>query len=1164
MDTAKLKRFAQTARKQLMQQVSSKIELVLAEESAARRLYPESVKKLQERLQELGQDAVVDQVAYFWFNRFCALRFMDVNDYNDTRVVSPLNDASSLPAILDDAKQDIFDYELTPETVQTRVTGLLNGTETSLAPDLEAYKLLLVNACNHWALKMPFLFQSVNDYTELLLPDDLLSSGSVLVSLREAMTEEACESVEVIGWLYQYYISEKKDTVLQSARDKRYLSQDEIPAATQLFTPSWVVKYIVENSLGRLWMLNHPESNLRKNMEFYLDDVQPIEEFQQVNSPEEIKIMDPCCGSGHILVYAFDLLFKIYEEAGYAKNTIAAKILENNIFGVEIDERAGELAAFALTMKAREGSHNYFNKVVQPKILVLQNLDIEKQIKQKFHETKRNFLKEFKDELSELSSFSHIAEFGSLVKVSSKTSAFLKKIEEDLTLSLFDEQLGEDLQNVLSVGRYLGSSYDIVITNPPYVSSRVYSPNLNKFITNGYKRSKSNLYAAFIDRCLDLCKQNGFVSMVTLHGWSFTSVYQVLREHLLNEFSLVSLIDIGTRGFDEIGGEVVSTNSFTFHKNKPNGKLSRFLRLVDGNNEKEKITLFIENRDSGYQIDQKRFNAIPGSPIAYWVNDKIFEIFKNNKKLSEVCNLAVGLQTGDNNRFLRLWYEVSLDKIGFGLKSTADALVSEKKWFPYNKGGERRKWYGNQDYVVNWEFDGEEIKNFTDENGKQRSVVRNPDKYFKPSISWSDISTSDTAFRFFPSGFIYDVKGMSLFTLSNNHYSMLGYLNTQFVVEVAKFINPTVNLQIGDVSKFPMLVPQSKEFQERSRRAVEISTKDWETQEVSWNFSKLDFNGFDKIENYVNLYIDKWSSKTDEILKIEKDNNEEFNKINQIDFLNNQDISYDNITLINNPYKYQQNNENRSWISEIVKNFVSYAVGCMFGRYSIDKEGLILANQESSLDDYLKAVPNPRFKPDADNCIPICDDEWFTDDIVARFSEFVRIVFGEQHHSENMSFITSALNVKEKKNWTLRDYFATDFYADHVKRYRKRPIYWLFSSPKGGFKCLVYLHRFNKGTPGTVLNTYLRALIRKLQSLIEATNRTLDNAQTSAREKTVAMKNKAKYQKVLEEIQAYEKSVLYPLAQEGLEIDLDDGVRVNYLKFGPALKKITGLAAKDE
>ena len=1163
MDTAKLKRFAQTARKQLMQQVSSKIELVLAEESAARRLYPESVKKLQERLQELGQDAVVDQVAYFWFNRFCALRFMDVNDYNDTRVVSPLNDASSLPAILDDAKQDIFDYELTPETVQTRVTGLLNGTETSLAPDLEAYKLLLVNACNHWALKMPFLFQSVNDYTELLLPDDLLSSGSVLVSLREAMTEEACESVEVIGWLYQYYISEKKDTVLQSARDKRYLSQDEIPAATQLFTPSWIVKYIVENSLGRLWMLNHPESNLRKNMEFYLDDVQPIEEFQQVNSPEEIKIMDPCCGSGHILVYAFDLLFKIYEEAGYAKNTIAAKILENNLFGVEIDERAGELAAFALTMKAREGSHNYFNKVVQPKILVLQNLDIEKQIKQKFHETKRNYLKEFKDELSELSSFSHIAEFGSLVKVSSKTSAFLKKVEEDLTLSLFDEQLGEDLQNVLSVGRYLGSSYDIVITNPPYVSSRVYSPNLNKFITNGYKRSKSNLYAAFIDRCLDLCKQNGFVSMVTLHGWSFTSVYQVLREHLLNEFSLVSLIDIGTRGFDEIGGEVVSTNSFTFHKNKPNGKLSRFLRLVDGNNEKEKITLFIENRDSGYQIDQKRFNAIPGSPIAYWVNDKIFEIFKNNKKLSEVCTLAQGLATADNNRFLRLWYEVSLDKIGFGLKSTADALASEKKWFPHNKGGEYRKWYGNQDYVVNWEYDGEEIKNFVDENGKQRSVVRNPDLYFKPSISWSDVTSGSNSFRYYPVGFTFNCVGMSIF--SSNHLFMLAYLNSRFANFIAKMINPTIHLSTGCVANFPYISPYKDEDKIKIQRAIDISKKDFDSSEVSWDFCGYgDLLSKGLLKEKINKYFSDWNELTDELLQIENWNEEKIG--GAVGEKSIQKLMLKDIALDNNPYMSigDANEISKVRTQILLQQLISFAVGCMFGRYSIDKEGLILANQESTLDDYLEAVPNPRFMPDADNCIPICDDEWFTDDIVARFSEFVRIVFGEQHHSENMSLITSALNVKEKKNWTLRDYFATDFYADHVKRYRKRPIYWLFSSPKGGFKCLVYLHRINKGTPGTVLNTYLRALIRKLQSLIEATNRTLDNAQTSAREKTVAMKNKAKYQKVLEEIQAYEKNVLYPLAQEGIEIDLDDGVRVNYLKFGPALKKITGLAAKDE
>lgn len=507
-----------------------------------------------------------------------------------------------------------------------------------------------------------------------------------------------------------------------------------------------------------------------------------------------------------------------------------------------------------------------------------------------------------------------------------------------------------------------------------------------------------------------------------------------------------------------------------------------------------------------------------------------------------------------------------MDKIGFRLKSTADALASEKKWFPYNKGGERRKWYGNQDYVVNWEFDGEEIKNFTDENGKQRSVVRNPDKYFKPSISWSDITSGTTSFRYYPQGFIYDVTGMSLFT--KEPCKLIGSLNTNLTFAISKIINPTIHMQIGDVSKFPFIETSDQTIDSDLEEIIAITKKDWDAKETSWNFKRniLLSSNASTLEQVLHSIRDESEKSVDRVLEIENKINKLINAENGVSAIVGDSVQREDVTLFANPdFMYPGQEEKLAiWNAELIRDFVSYAVGCMFGRYSIDKEGLILANQESSLDDYLKAVPNPRFKPDADNCIPICDDEWFTDDIVARFSEFVRIVFGEQHHSENMSFITSALNVKEKKNWTLRDYFATDFYADHVKRYRKRPIYWLFSSPKGGFKCLVYLHRFNKGTPGTVLNTYLRALIRKLQSLIEATNRTLDNAQTSAREKTVAMKNKAKYQKVLEEIQAYEKNVLYPLAQEGLEIDLDDGVRVNYLKFGPALKKITGLAAKDE
>lgn len=662
MDTAKLKRFAQTARKQLMQQVSSKIELVLAEESAARRLYPESVKKLQERLQELGQDAVVDQVAYFWFNRFCALRFMDVNDYNDTRVVSPLNDASSLPAILDDAKQDIFDYELTPETVQTRVTGLLNGTETSLAPDLEAYKLLLVNACNHWALKMPFLFQSVNDYTELLLPDDLLSSGSILVSLREAMTEEACESVEVIGWLYQYYITEKREEVISVTKAMAKLTPETLPAATQLFTPHWIVKYVVDNTLGRLWMLNHPESKLTQFMEFYVKpDVDDVEEtFIKVVKPEEIKVMDCCVGSGHMLTYAYDLLFQMYLEHGYRKDQIPELILEKNLYGVEIDERAGELASFALMMKARAHNNRFFErKVTQPNICVLNNISFsEAEIRQ--YEKLMDFDAFESGDLGYLNGFSEADNYGSLIqnKVQDIQSLRTKINEKIVGADIFTSELRKKLHLLLAQYEMIGRQYEIVVTNPPYVTKKNMNSSLTSFVEKHYKAFRNDLYSAFIKRASVFCKKDGYVGLMTPMIWMFTGTYESVRQFILEKVCLNNLVQLEYSGFE---GATVPICTFTYQNSVPTGKKGKFIRLADfrgAANQAPKTLEAIQNEDCGwlYKQEPEKFKNIPGSPIAYWVNDKIFEIFKNNKKLSEVCTLAQGLATADNNRFLRLWY----------------------------------------------------------------------------------------------------------------------------------------------------------------------------------------------------------------------------------------------------------------------------------------------------------------------------------------------------------------------------------------------------------------------------------------------------------------------------------------------------------------------------
>ena len=786
METAKLKRFAQVARRSLIEQVGAKLKRVLAEDSAARRESAPAVKTLEEAIHERGEEQVIERVAYTWFNRFCALRFMDLNRYNRVNMVSPADPGQFQPEILAEAKMGHVDEELVPAKARERISALLDGSAPSHDPQGEAYRLLVVAACNFWNQAMPFLFQRIDDYTELLMPDDLLSGNSMLAYTREAMTPELCGAepvasdqwpvaskdntshqslatshsnavgVEVIGWLYQFYISEKKDEVFDGLKKNKKITPENIPAATQLFTPHWIVRYLVENSLGRLWLLNRPGSTLVEQMDYYIPPVAeevasgqwrvasgeetghwPLDTSHlRISSPEEIRICDPACGSGHMLTYAFDLLYAIYEEEGYEPAEIPEKILTHNLYGIEIDERAGELAAFALTMKARAKQRRFFNKGIKPNICVLENVRFDE------GEMREVISDQWlvasgasrEDILHDLNLFEEADNFGSLLRPR-LTSEQCTKLVEFLTShwslatshSLFESMTHQKVLQALRQADYLSPKYHVVVANPPYMGNRSMAGRLQAFAKDSYPNSKSDLFSMFLERNLDLAQKHAAVAMITMQNWMFLSSFKALRTRLLGQNILLSMAHLGARAFDSIGGEVVSTTAFVLENANRLDYKGFYLRLVDGNSEAEKdiaIREAVTNPHRGwfYRASAADFKKIPGSPIAYWATDQMRRAFDSGRYLSNVASPRQGIATADNDLFLRRWHELSFERIHFGLKNLSEALENDAKWLPYNKGGDFRKWYGNNEFVINWEEDGRDIRTFCDENGKQRSA----------------------------------------------------------------------------------------------------------------------------------------------------------------------------------------------------------------------------------------------------------------------------------------------------------------------------------------------------------------------------------------------------------------------------------------------------------
>ena len=1165
MNTSELKKFAQWARRTLLEQVAARVAVVLDEGSAERREFPAAVKSLESQITASSKAQVIDRAAYIWFNRFTALRYMDARGLTTVRAVSP-NEGQSRPALLADAMAGQIDETIPPKT-RDRALALLSRSAPSREPEAEAYRLLLVAVCNEWHKAMPFMFEAIADWTELLMPVDLLSGESILARLQEIMTEEDSQDVEIIGWLYQFYISEKKDEVFAGLKKNQKIAAENIPAATQLFTPHWIVRYLVENSVGRLWLLNRPGSKLAERMDYYIAPEEPETDFLKIAKPEEIKICDPACGSGHMLTYAFDLLYAIYEEEGYDPSETPELILRHNLTGIEIDDRAGALAAFALAMKAatRLGRRRFLRMEVKPDIIVLQNVSFTQSEMQDVAAVVGRDL--FTDELREtMGQFEQAKNFGSLIVPKLRDPAETLRVvaAREFGGDLLLKEVQERVVAVLRMAKALSSKYHVVVANPPYMGAQGMNDALASFAQNSCPEAKADLYSLFMVRGILLTTQNGLVSMITMQSWMFLSAFEQLRLSVLENHSLLGFLQIGYNSFPELNSKVALACAFVIKTNDTKSE-GIYINLNDAPQSADKRTVFFARKVANevYRRTAHGFSRLPGSPLAYWLSENFLNCFASRDRVGDHARAAKGLVTANNEKFLRSWAEVSIGRVGFGL-SREEAKCSGKRWFPYAKGGEFRRWYGNFDTVVNWENDGQTIQtDFTDDGKRVRATNFNLDRIFRFGFSWTVVTTSAPTFRVVPQGFLFDAAAGILQPSHAARLSILGSLNSKFTRDALAAINPTLNLHPGYLENVPFSQPDESHCTENKvEQLVATAKSDWDCYETSWDFTALPLLSPDHrtgtLEGTYARLRALWQGMTDEMQRLEQENNRIFINAYGLQEELTPEVPIEEITLTCNPaYRYgvkgtEEEREARLR-ADTMAEFLSYAVGCMFGRYSLDAPGLILANQGETLADYLARVPDPSFMPDEDNVIPVLDGDWFADDITERFRKFLRVTFGEEHFQENLAYIEASLGKK------VQAYFLRDFYTDHLKRYKKRPIYWLFSSPNGSFNALIYMHRYRPDTVSVVLNSYLREFRTKLEAARREQERIEVSGEASASEKTKALKEKDRLNKMLREIDAYERDTLFPLAEQKIEIDLDDGVKANYPKLGQALFPIKGL-----
>lgn len=1163
-NTAALKTFAQQTRIKLRSLIATKMEYILTQDTAELRGFESQIQKLKNEITAKRRDLVVEEVAYTWFNRVMALRFMDANEYTSPRVVTP-GAGQMRPEILQDAMAGSVDEDLH-----------LRPEDLSL-PEAKLYRKLLVASCNAYGESMPFLFEHISDYTELLLPDDLLSEQSFVTDIRRGMTDEDCQNVEVMGWLYQFYITDRKADAETKKSKKGGLKSDEQAAATQLFTPHWVVRYMVENSLGRIWMTLHPESRLVDEMPYYI----PTPEGQtdtipeDIHSVKDIRLLDPCVGSGHIAVYAFDLFTKMYEEEGYQTREIPAEILTHNIYGIDIDRRCYQLACFALTMKARAYHSRYLRRPVQPNVIALQTID---------HDTIAST--GAWGSKSTMWQMEHVDTIGSLLQIAP---------EECAKIQVEDGLFGERQRVLKTQAEYLSEKYHCVVTNPPYLGKGM-GDALKAYIEVHYPNTKGDCMATFMERCLDLCEFNGKMGMINQDSWMFTVTYEDFRRELLSsDVHIDSLIHLGPHAFAEIGGEKVKSVTFVLANCKINSR-GIYINVYDYKKhfEKESYALkAIKNTACPWRfvVNQTSFDGIKGNPISFWGSDKIYETYTRNRALSAVANPCVGLQTADNARFLRSWFEVSLQKVGFNYPNAALAARDQKKWVPYNKGGSKRRWYGNQELLVNWENEGAEIKSF------KGAVIRNPSYYFKPCISWGLIS--GPLFRYFPQGFIFDVQGMSCFYNSEEElHKEIAWQNTKVFGEVAKIISPAGHIQIGEIGKMPTCDSRPENIELFSAQNISISKQDWDAHETSWDFQTNELltinetSCIDILNDYasatgicidpaapapeslewrMDLYKMKWTAKFLQLHKNEEELNRQFIDIYGLQDELTPDVPLDEITILQKGEIDIKDGEIVWNDAIIMKQLISYLVGCFMGRYSVDRPGLIIASQHQDLNALglrVEGIDNgaeDRLLIDDDGIVPILEGEYFSDDMTVRIEGAIKTLFGEANFQQNLKYLEQTLGK------SLRDYLFKDFFADHIdgKMYQKRPIYWLFSSKmgdkkkKGYFKALVYMHRIESDTLSKLHADYVAPYIDKIEQQKQEAEDQAVRDDLSQVQRNKATKQAAEYAAALREVREF-ATILAQMSTQRLTIDLDDGVRVNYPKYYPLVEPIKGLDKTEE
>ncbi|WP_121614393.1 BREX-1 system adenine-specific DNA-methyltransferase PglX [Mesobacillus foraminis] len=1180
MNKSALKTFATSARKELLKKIEAKAMKIGITEDNIKKADIESsdaifidgrqlskVEKTQRdkliaRINQIGFKQVMEEVAYTWFNRFTALRFMEVNDYLPTgvRVLSSSNSNSADPDMLNEPLELNLEVKLDKKHIYN--LKLNNETE-------ELFKYLIIKHCNDLNRLLPFMFETIDDYKQILFPEGLLSKDSFIRQMTDIafIPEDNWQKVEIIGWLYQYYIAEEKSRVFNA---KKKYKKEEIPYATQLFTPDWIVRYMVQNSVGRYWIESHPEHrDLIENWEFYLENPNPEPDFEKKLAPyinkdlkvEEIKCFDPAMGSGHILVYLFDVLYEIYSKCGYMEREIPRLIIENNLYGLDIDDRAYQLACFSIVMKAMEYNNRFFRSIEREELKInmvsiqesniLSDEDIS-YIAGESKGEKFNKTKEF------INQFFNAKSLGSLIKVNEINKNYftdrLQSIKATPANDLFEEETRSrvlnTLPNLLRQFEIMINKYDILITNPPYMGSKYMNNDLSKYLKEKYPDSKTDTFASFME-INSYLKPTALMAMVNQHSWMFLSSYENLRIKVIRNRTIDSMLHLGPRAFEDIGGEVVQTTAFVLRNYLVKDHKGDYVRLVEYKNskEKEKKTLEVissKNSTLRYFVLSEEHVKIPGSPIAYWVSDSVKKAFELGKPMGEVAEPRQGMATADNEKFLRLWFEVDINRVGFGFTNSEQAEKSGLKWFPYNKGGDFRKWYGNNQYIVNWENNGAEIKNFKDSNGKLKSRPQNTQYFFKKGMTWNLIGTSNFGVRCFEEGMLFDIGSHSLFSDEKLFLFFAGLLNAKVTKELLKILNPTMNFSSGVIANIPVLLNieefKIEEIKNLVFKNILISKEEWDSYEESWDFKKhplLELDNKTTIEDAFNNLVVNSNNQFYKIKEHEEEINRIFIEIYGLQGEMTPEVDESSVTI------------RKADKERYMRSFISYAVGCMFGRYSLDKEGLVYTGGEFDIDRY------STFKADTDNILPILPGAYFEDDIVTKFIEFVKVTFGEETLGENLDFIAESIGKKksETAKETIRRYFLNDFFKDHVQTYKKRPIYWLFTSGKQkAFTCLIYMHRYDKSTLSRIRTDYLHeyqirldAEKKDLLSIIEGDYTT--NEISNAKKQLKALDKK------IEELKEYDE-LLHHMADRQIEINLDDGVAYNYDLFKGLVAKI--------